>query len=499
MAMALLAGCGAKEEAAVQEQVLTVAIGTDVENWDISKFPDGDARFVWSQVYETLVRLDPDLKLVPGLAEKWESQEAGKVWLFHLRKGVKFHDGTLFNAAAVVYSYSERSNVIKAGTLPVTKVEAVDDYTVKFTCQQPVPLDTYLTHVAWPVAGPGSIDSAGNFVNPVGTGPFKLVKQTKSQEIVLERNADYWGEKPQLDRVVFKVIPDASTRTLALTAGDVDMCIKVPEPEIRQLEQDPKITVHRKLSTFTDFLQFNTKKGPFTDVKLRQAVAYSIDTAGMVKNMLDGIGAAARGRAYSPVMLYSTDNLPLYQPDPEKAKALLAAAGWQDTNGDGVVEKNGQPLKVKMLVSSWSSRQQREAEACQAQLAAAGFAAGIALLETGALTRAENQGDFDVILRSGFFVWGPYPHHVRIHHSKNYRSHYQNPAYDQVVDAAETTTDEQQKRQLYEQVQKMILAEVPAFYLVHEEKVVATRNNVAGYTITAEDPWLNLAGVHLKR
>ncbi|MDD2422559.1 MAG: ABC transporter substrate-binding protein, partial [Heliobacteriaceae bacterium] len=136
IAMALLAGCGAKEEAAVQEQVLTVAIGTDVDNWDISKFPDGDARFVWSQVYETLVRLDPDLKLVPGLAEKWESQEAGKVWLFHLRKGVKFHDGTPFNAAAVVYSYSERSNVIKAGTLPVTKVEAVDDYTVKFTCKR---------------------------------------------------------------------------------------------------------------------------------------------------------------------------------------------------------------------------------------------------------------------------------------------------------------------------------------------------------------------------
>jgi peptide/nickel transport system substrate-binding protein len=498
LALLCLPGCSASNSNESTAQILTVAIGTDVDNWDIAKFPDGDARFVWSQIYETLVRLDSDLQMVPGLAESWEPDDSGRIWTFHLRKGIKFHDGTPFNADAVVYSYGERGYVTKVKTLQLEKVEPIDEYTVRFTCVKPIPLPTYLTHIAWPVVSPSSIDAQGNFIQPIGTGPFKLEKQLKGQSIMLVRNDDYWGEKSKLEQVVFKIIPDASTRIMALSSGDIDMSIKVPEAEIKTLENDPNINIQRKLTTFTDFLQFNCARPPFDDVKVRKAVAYAIDSESIVKNVLDNVGVAARGRAYSPVMMYSAKNLPLYTADSNKARELLAAAGFKDEDGDGIVEKNGQPLKIDVLISTWSSRQQREAEACQAQLAQAGIKADIKVLETAAMEQLESQGNFDVLLRTGFFVWGPYPHHVKMHYSKNYKSHYANEAYDQLVEQAEAILDENKKAQLYSQIQKMIIDEVPAYYIVHEEKVVATRNRVKGYQITAEDPWLNLQGVYLQ-
>lgn len=499
LSVALALGGCSKQGQTEKQQELKVAIGTDINTWDITKFPDGDARFVWAQLYETLVRLDSDLKLTPGLAESWQPQEGSKVWVFNLRKDVKFHDGTPFTAQAVVYSYGDRAYVTTTKTLQLEKVEAIDNYTVKFTCAKPMPLPTYLTHIAWPVVSPSSLDSAGQFQQPVGTGPFKFSNYSKGREVVLVKNSDYWGEKARLEKVVFKIIPEASTRIMALNSGDVDMSLKIPESDVGKLEKDPNITVYRKLSTFTDFLQFNCAKAPFNDLNIRKAVANAIDTEGIVKNILQSIGVAARGRLYSPVMMYSSQDLPLYSQNQEKARTALAASGWKDENGDGILEKDGKPLQVSMLVGqSWSPREQRIAEACQAQMREVGFDVQIKQLETAALNAMEKEGNFDMIMRTGYFVWGPYPHHVKMHFSPNYTAHYSNPEYDRLVMQGESETDEAKKGQIYGDIQKMVLDELPAFYIVHEEKIVAARNNVQGYKITAEDPWLELKGVSIK-
>jgi peptide/nickel transport system substrate-binding protein len=495
----ILGGCGKQGQTEEQEQVLKVAIGTDINTWDIVKFPDGDARFAWSQIYETLVRLDKDLNLTPGLAESWEAQENGKVWTFNLRRDVKFHDGTPFTSEAVVYSYGGRAYVTTVKTLQIEKVEAIDDYTVKFTCVKPMPLPTYLTHIAWPVVSPSSIDSAGEFQEPVGSGPFKFTSYSKGQEVVLDKNEDYWGNEIKLDQIIFKIIPEASTRIMALDSGDVDMSIKIPESDVARLGENPDITVYRKLTTFTDFLQFNCARAPFDDLNVRKAMANAIDTEGIVENILDNIGLAAQGRLYSPVMMYSSQDLDLYSQNQENAQSLLAASGWTDENGDGILEKDGEQLHVTMLVGqSWSPREQRIAEACQAQLGEVGFDVEIKQLETAALSALEKEGDFDMIMRTGYFVWGPYPHHVKMHFSRNYTSHYNNPEYDQLVMQGESVNDETQKQQIYEDIQNMVLDELPAFYIVHEEKIVAARNNVQGYEITAEAPWLELKGISMK-
>lgn len=481
-------------------QELTVGISTDVNNWYLEKFPDGDGRFVWSQIYETLVRLDTDLNVIPGLAESWETTDNGTTWLFHLREGVKFHDGTPFNADAVVFSYSDKAYVRQAVLRPIKTVEAVDNSTVKFVLAKPMPLPFYLTHVAWPIMSPSCVDSEGNFLGPIGTGPFKYEEHLKDQEIVLVRNDDYWGNESKLEKVIFKIIPEASTRVMALETGEVDMILKVPESDVSRLESEDGINLYKKLSTFTDFLQFNCKKAPFDDKDVRQSVAYSIDTEAITTDILKGVGQAAEGRPISPVMMYFDQDLNTYSPDLEKAKTLLSKAGWNDSDGDGIRDKNGTPLSVTLLVGKgeWASRHYSMAQAIQGELADVGIDTEIKFLEGGAVTQLENAGDFDMILRTGYFVWGSYPKHFSLHSSTYPYSHYENATYDQLVNAADTAMDEEKQKELYYDLQEFVLEEVPAFYLVHEEKVVATNSYVKGYNITSEDPWLNLEGVYLE-
>ena len=475
----VLAGCGQSGSKGVNTansatQELVVAVSSDVLNWDLEKFPDGDARFVWSQVYETLVRLSTDLKEQPGLAASWESSAGGLEWTFHLQKNVKFSDGSPFNAQSVVYSYGQRADVMKRKLLPLKSIEVVDDYTVKFICTKPTPLPSYLTHVAWPVMSPSSLDDKGVFKGPVGTGPYKLEKHVKDQEIVMARNANYWGTPGTLDKVVFKVIPDVSARLMALQSGQVDMALKLNKIDAKRLSSELGIKIHRKLSTFTDFMQFDTAKGPFEDVNVRRAVALTVDSQKIVKELLGGIGVPAKSRPLSSVMQYSNSDLKT-EPDIAKARALLAEAGWKDSNGDGVVEKNGQPLQVNMLLAPWSPRQKIEAEAVQGQLKEAGFDLKIQITESGAITAAEKSGNFDILLRTGYYTWGDYPHHLRLHTSKDLSSHYSNQEYDQLVAQAEAEQDENSKKDLYDKLQKMIMDQVPAVYTIHEEKVIATR------------------------
>ncbi|MEA2033195.1 MAG: ABC transporter substrate-binding protein, partial [Euryarchaeota archaeon] len=464
-----VAGCISQPEE-VSKQELVVGISTDVDNWYLDKFPGGDARFVWSQVYEPLVRLDTDLKIQPGLAESWETPDGGKTWIFHLRKGIKFHDGTPFNATAVVFSYSDKSFARRIALRTVDHVVALDEYSVKFVSKRPTSVPLYITHVAWPVMSPSCVDEKGEFVKTIGTGPFKFEKQIKDQEVVLVRNDDYWREKPTLEKVIFKVIPEASTRVMALETKEVDMIIKVPEFEVPRLEKESNIEVYRKLTTFTDFLQFNCEKAPFNDTKVRKAVAYAVDTEKLINTVLEGVGKPANGRAFSPVMLYSKPDLKLYECNADKTRELLSEAGWEDTDGDGIVDRDGKPFKVTLLVErgAWAPRWIPTAEAIQGELRKVGLDVEIQVLESGAVTKLEREGNFDMMLRSGYFVWGPYPRHFFVHHSKSPYGHYKNEEYDRLVDLADSTVDTKEQEKLYHELQEMVIEEVPAFYLVHE-------------------------------
>lgn len=480
---------------------LRVGISTDVETWSFNEFPAGDARYVWSQVYETLVRLTPDLKITPGLAVSWTPSEDGSIWDFRLREGVTFHDGSRFTAAAVIASYGPDSYSRKTVLKPVEAIEARGDHAVRFRLQRPMPLPFYLTHVGWPVMRPPRSGERGHGVCPVGTGPFRFESHDDDRQIVLAANAQYWGKRPAVAKVIFKVVPAAPARTIALEAGELDMIVKVPESDVARLEHHPDVTVHRRLSTFTDFLQFNCLSGPFRDVRLRRAVAYAVDTVALVRDLLAGVGQPARGRPFSPAMLYSDAALDLYECDPARARRLVAEAGWQDADGDGTVEKDGRPLRVVLLVTENANvasggRFLAMAEAVHAALRKIGMDVRIMRLEGGAFLRAERKGRFDMLLRTGFYVWGNYPRHFFLHQSGNMYSHVNDSNLDALITTADATITSPLQRERYKALQQKALRLLPAFYLVHQEKVVAARRWVGGYRLSAEPPWLNLKGVH---
>ena len=286
---------------------------------------------------------------------------------------------------------------------------------------------------------------------------------------------------------------------MALERQEVDMIIKVPEAEVSRLEAEPDIVVYRRLTTFTDFLQFNCQRTPFNDLAVRMAVAYAVDTEQIVANVLEGIGEPAKGRPFSPIMMYANPDLDLYEANVERSKELLSAAGWQDIDGDGLREKDGEVLKATLLLArgAWAPRHASIAEVVQGALREVGMEVDIQLLDGGAMRKLETAGDFDIILRTGFFVWGPYPRHFFIHHSNSPWGHFGDEEYDQLVDAADMTVDPEKQRQLYYELQDMVIERLPAFYLVHEEKIVAANAYVQGYTMTAEAPWLNLDGVYM--
>lgn len=501
----------APSQGKTNENTLVVAISSDVNNWYLDKFADGDARFVWAQVFGTLVRLDGDLNLAPGLASSWHTENNGTVWVFNLTTGVKFHDGSDFNADAVVFSYGNSTYVKNYGVLArVNYVEKVDDHTVRFIMKAPMgALPYYLTHIAWPVMSPNMAGPDGKWNGKIiGTGPFEFQSQTTDQQVVLIRNENYTGVVPALEKVVFKVIKDPSTRKLALKAGDVDMVLKVSENDVADLNATNGIDVQSRLSTFTDFLQFNTKAdahnasvSPFTDARVRQAVAWAVDSEGIVESLLSGQGEAARGRPVSPVMMYNKPDLDLYTKDLSRSNQLMEQAGWVK-QADGFYYKNGTKFTTTLLMTTedaWASRFSEMSDAIAAMLREAGMDVQVEKVPTSLFNSKESSGDFGMILRTGYFTWGPYPRHFFIHDSVGLWSHYNNATYDQKVRSADATSNLALQAQLYEELQDWVVEELPAFYLVHECKIVAYRENVKGYQMSAEDPWLNLEGVTVVR
>jgi len=250
----LLAGCGGKEPSAAATQELVIGIGRDFYNGpDSSNFLHGS-----TGVWESLTYLNENLEPVPQLAEKLVSDDTGKVWTVYLRQGVKFHDGTPLNSEAVVKSVERlkrRAQFDEYGTfLNLDRVEAAGDRAVRFTFSKPEPVfPAKVAYHGCPIFSPQSFDAEGRIVHPYGTGPFKYAEYKKGEALVLTRNDEYWGGKPKLTKVTFKVIPDPSTRLAALQTGEIHAVADVggilPEQVPAVKGNDSLVLLSRQVTT----------------------------------------------------------------------------------------------------------------------------------------------------------------------------------------------------------------------------------------------------------
>lgn len=331
-------------------------------------------------VYESLIILGSDYSLQPGLAEKWELLPPN-TWRFHLRRGVKFHDGSDFNADDVVWSWGKRQVEGKAlstvaNTLGPDSVKKVDDYTVDFT-----PAETNLRLSEQIVHPSGSIVPEGKHLDskpPVGTGPFKVVEYKPDQSVMLERYDGYWGEKPKSKRLAVRFLPDPQTRMKALMAGEVDLVMDASAEAIPSLEKDDRFRVVRSNPGRNQLIYINkTGKAPYdlgADKSIRQAVSLAIDREAYVDTVFEGNAEPGRWMAPESVLGQHADVVQPVSYDPQKARDVLDAAAWR-AGADGIRVKDGRRLSLVLI--GWAEVTPAAFQFIQAQLKDVGIEVNI--------------------------------------------------------------------------------------------------------------------------
>jgi ABC-type transport system substrate-binding protein len=467
------------------DRVLTVAIDANPSSLDIQDAQTFLTGLVLGiHVYDRLFEQSPT-GLKPLLAERWEASGDGRTWTFFLRRGVKFHDGTPFNATAVKDSIARVMNpelkLRQASKFAgVTAVDVVDEHTVKITTARPLgALPGNLSHQAGGSIPSPAASKAGKF--PVGTGPFKFVEYVPDERIVLVANKDYWGGAPQIDRLVFRIVPEARTRLAMLQSGEAHVIYNVAPNEIEGLRKDQGIQISVPPSAGWRIFGFNTQKKPFSDVRVRQALNHAVDKNAIVKNILRGVGHVADSPfgpgmfSYAPVMTYAYD--------PAKARKLLADAGYP----------NG--FKTTMMVSPAEISGGAEvAAAVQAYLQQVGVQAEIVSLEQAAwlaeLTKPAEQNRTEMIQ---YQYGGADPDALRlVLHSKEWpprrnSTFFKSEALDRLLDEGAATVDQAKRAKIYQQAQKLVMEEAPWLFLADWAHADAWRSNVQGVTYILQD------------
>ena len=356
MMLAFSLACGSACMAQEAEKSITVMVGGGEMNPEMSDtiYTSGNMD-IYMMVYDGLVTYGEHGVYEPALAESWEISDDGLEYVFHLREGVKFSDGTDFNADSVLFN-TDRWGMDAAGagmnfSAPLEGVEKIDDYTVKFTfgaASNTIMIElTYARPFRF--LAKSALDEDGNFVQMVGTGQWMIDSFIPDEEVQLVPNPYYWGEQPKLDRIILRAVADGQSRTMALQSGDADLSLAdIPAENMAMLEQDENLTVLNAEGTNTTFLGLNYDSPILQDQKVRQALNYAADTVTIATSILNSPDSAAFGE-YAPNIKYVTDeNNKGYEYDPGKAKELLAEAGYEDTDGDGIVEKDGEPLTLRL-------------------------------------------------------------------------------------------------------------------------------------------------------
>ncbi|PJA81997.1 MAG: peptide-binding protein, partial [Nitrospirae bacterium CG_4_9_14_3_um_filter_44_28] len=313
-------------------------------------------------LFNGLVKYDTDLSVIGDLAESWDISKDGLVITFHLRKGVKWADGAAFTADDVKFGYDTIVNektptAYKEDFLQVKKAEVVDKYTFRVAYEKPFApaLTSWSGIVVLPkhLLKDADITKSEFARNPVGLGPFKLKRWTPGQELILDSYREYFEGRPYIDRYVYRLIPDLSTMFLELKAGSIDMMGLTPIQYTKQTNTDFFKNNFQKFRypvfAYT-YMGFNLKHPFFQDKRVRQAIAYAIDKGELIDVVLFGLGSPATG-PYVPNTWPYNPNVKKYEYNPEKAKELLKEAGWEDTDGDGLLDKDGIPFRFTIFTN----------------------------------------------------------------------------------------------------------------------------------------------------
>lgn len=462
----------AKEQA--QPKILRVAATASVTTWDPSASFSTEALYM-ANLYEPLIWVNPagsEKTFRPGLAEDWEVSDDGLVWTFHLRDGVTFHDGEKLTAEAVKASI-DRTIELGTGAAfiwgPVDTVEAVDEMTVQITLKRPAPLDRIVssTYAAW-IMSPSAAEQDSEWFEQgreAGTGPWILESYTPDQEVVLSRNEDYWGgwDENQFDKVVISIVPEQVVQAQMLEGGEADLALSLPPERIASFRNDSNFVMHEDPSFFNYVGFLNTQKPPLDNKLVRQAIAYAMPYEDIVEVATSGLGQQARGPVPHGLWPYS-DEVDQYSYDLEKAKELLAEAGYPDGG-----------FELVLTHAAENAQEEAFAPLIKDSLAQIGIEVEVRPMlwsQQWELAKGDPKEAQDMFL----LLWWPtysdgYDNLYSMFHCEDEPffnlGYYCNEEYDTLIDEAHaiTSTEPEKGQQMYIEAMNILAEESPALFL----------------------------------
>lgn len=495
-ALSVLLGATALTAGPVLAKDLRIALQSDADVLDPDQSRTFVGRIVYASLCDKLVDITPDLEIIPQLATSWETSEDGTAITMQLREGVVFHDGTPFNAEAVAANIDRSQNLDesrrKSELKSITSTEVIAEHEIVLNLAGPdATLLAQLADRAGIMVSPKAATEAGaDFgLNPVCSGPFSFTQRVAQDRIVLTKFADYWNaDAIQFDSVTFLPIPDTTVRLANLQSGDIDMLERLAATDLAQAEADPNIVVESAVSLGYQGITFNINNGdrgdnPWgNDKRLRQALSYAIDRNAINQVVFDGAFAPGN-QSFPPSSPWYNADLPVPERDVEKAKALLAEAGFPDgLDLEIQVPNTTVPLQLMQVVQSMAAE--------------AGINISITSKEFATLLADQSAGDYTAsqIGWSGRVDPDGNNHQFATTDGGINDSKFSNAQVDELLNAARTAPSTEERKAKYDEAMVIMLDELPRLFLYHQSWIWAYSDALTGFT-PYPDGMIRLEGV----
>lgn len=441
-------------------------------------------RLVANYLFTPIINLDRSLLPIPGLADSWEISEDGLTYRFQLNKKATFSDGRPVRASDVVFTLrkiadptTEAVQVHDAfASLDAEKTRAVDDHTVEVVFRQR--LASQLIRFNDVMVLPEAVYSLGNLrqdfnARAVGSGPYMLVRREAGKEVVLQRRKDYWGVRPHIETIIFKVVDDHAVALNALKRGDLDESLVTSDTWLRE-RNNPQSTrtidFQRFYTLNYNYIAWNNRNPVFKDKNVRRAMSMCIPLDVVVQELFQGTARAMSG-PFTPDEWAYNPTVPVVKYDPPGAQDLLTAAGWRDTNADGVLDKDGKPFRFTLIAMTGSATSKQIAQMVQSELKKVGVQADVAMMEGGQAIARLMGGNFDAAYLSWDLDADPDPY--AIFHSSQIPGSggqnfvfYSNPEADRIMDEARHELDSGKRKDLYWRLHEILAADQPYTWVV---------------------------------
>jgi peptide/nickel transport system substrate-binding protein len=492
----LIAGAGffLVPSAGAQISELRIGIGIDADTLNPQEHTTTLMQNMSDLINDTLFYQTPDGKLEPRLATGYKVSKDGLIYTISLRKGVKFSDGTPCDAKAVKLTLDRAIDPkmrvpLRFAIAMIKEVKVVDDHTIQIELKYPfAPFVPTLSLTICSPISPAAIEKFGEDVrqNPVGAGPYILKEWVKGDRIVMVRNENYYGSKPTVARLTFKIVPETATREAMLRTGQIDVCYKPLPSNVAALKADPNIVVEMPLSTRTIFMGLNYRKGVTQNKMVRQAFNYAIDKKAIVSKILFDTAVPMDGPVSSILFGYHKMGHQ-YEYNPEKAKELLKKANFDFTKTVSMRTPQGRYLF-----------DQQVSEAIQAYLQAIGVKAELRTYDwptyVAGLLKPIEETELEVFLLG----WGPLildadmglygQFHSSVNPPKGLgAAHYNNPEYDKIMDASRLEQDPKKRLEILKKASEMVWDDCPWMWLHVEKFVIAYSKKIKGMVVTSTE------------